>query len=271
MEDPVFVANREVPRLACLSAVADRVRHVEQIRTRKEVTISLFLTNADRMAQIEALHAAVQRELFDAKLPGFQFSRSWVPFVLELPQPLHQWLCSRPLEQARVQVINWMAALYAAHCCRFRMWSRVLPEVKRLARERYTPYNPHRADELTHIWTAEYDRAVALDGGLPTGILTNPFKDNERPYLDNALIQASYRFRVRAGYFTEEDWLFIVERSRPKLLKRFKGDLDYGARTLRDIDRQMRDAETDKLNRAEATSELWQGWQRAFSPLTVVE
>ena len=194
-----------------------------------------------------------------------------MPFVLELPRPLHRWLSSRTWTEVQAQVLNWMAALYAAHCCRFRVWARVLPEVKRLARAHYTSYSPRQTAELTSVWAAEYDHVVAQSGDLPTGVLSNPFTDNERPYLDSAAVQASYRFPVRAGYFTEEDWLFIVERSRPKLLKRFKGNLDCGVWTPHDLDRQMRDAETDKLYRAESTPELWQGWQQAFDTLTMAK
>lgn len=269
MKPVTFVANRNVPKVARLSpqTLLDRVRNVEQIRTRQSVTVSLFLTNADRMGQLTGLHAAVQTGTFDAHLAGFQLARSWVPFVLELPTPLYQWLSSRSLEEVRAQVLNWLAALYAAHCCRFQLWARVLPEVKRLARARYTPYVPQQAEALTDVWAAEYDRAVAQDGGLPMGILSNPFTDNERPYLDAPQVQAGYRFPVRVGYFSEEDWLFIVERSRPKLIKRFRGNLDCGAWTLRDIDQQMRSAETDKLNRAESIPELWQGWQQVFNDL----
>ncbi|GAB3585515.1 hypothetical protein [Hymenobacter daeguensis] len=261
-----IVVNRHLPRLAKLSNTQflDRVANIQAIR-RKKSELSLFITDARRMAQLEALHAAVHSGKFFANPTDFELSPSWVPFVLKMPEPLHAWLAAYSLPEVKAQVINWMAALYAAHCRRDSMWRKLLPEIKHAAIAHYTPYKAKQADELIEVWSRQYDQARRFVGGKACGVLENPFTDNDRPFLESEEVDTSYRFTLRTGYFREDDWLFVVERNRQKLLKYYQSNLDSGVWTARTIDEQMRAIDSETMHRSEARPELWQAWRAHFS------
>lgn len=271
-----IVVNRHLPQLAKISEaqLLARVANLEAIRTRKAL-VSLLIGDKIQMAQLEALHATVHSEnltegMNTKGMTAFALSSSWIPFLVELPPPLHQWLATHSLTEVKEQVINWLAALHAAHCCRFTMWRKLLPEIRQWASMHYSKYVPRQADELVEVWAEQFDRAQDLIGGATPGVLSNPFRDNDRPFLDSADVLASYLFEVRIGYFRKDDWLFIVERSRPKLLKMYKSNLDSGRWAEADIDRQMREIDSDRMNRCEADQGMWQAWKRHFPSVGLV-
>jgi hypothetical protein len=181
-----------------------------------------------------------------------------------MPPPLYQWLATHSLEAVKAHLVNWMAALYAAHCRRDAMWRKLLPEIKRWASAYYSPYVARQANELLAEWARQFSQARRFAGGSASGVLENPFADNERPFLDSPKVITSFRFPVRIGYFREDDWLFIVERDRQKLLNFYKSNLDSGVWTPRTIDEQMRNIDSDHLLRSEAKPELWDAWLRHF-------
>ena len=261
---PGIVVNRYLPQQAKLSEsqFLERVAKLEAIRTQK-ATVHLLVGEKHQMAQLEELHAAVHSERLTSGLNSFSLSPLWVPFILELPLPLHQWLAEHSLAEIRAQVVNWLAALYTSHCRRFQMWRTLLPEIKQWANAHYSKYIPREADELIEVWADEYDAAQALVGGT-RGVLDNPFRGNERPFLDATRVQASIEFVVRVGYFREDDWLCIVERSRSKVRAYYKSNLDDGGWTERTIDQIMRHGTTDNMDRAEAKRDLWQAWNQHF-------
>ena len=262
MESPGIVVNRLIIKLAKLSEqeMLQRVARVEQIRTRP-ATISLFISSAKRLAQLKELHAAVQSEQFTSGLAGFEMSPSWVPFLLELPTPLYAWLKANSWDGIEAQVVNWMAVLYAANCRRDDMLAKLRPAIKQLALARYSPFDPRRAEELVARWAAEYDRKrQQMTSACQADVLHNPFADTEWPFLDNAAVRASFRFEVRVGYFTEEDWLFIVARDKQKIHKRFP---EWSAWKVAS---ELKRAEADTLDRTTAEPTMWQAWLRNFSP-----
>lgn len=261
MESPGIVLNRLVTKLAKLSEqeLLHRVARVEQIRTRS-ATISLFISSAKRLTQLKELHAAVQSEQLTAGLAGFEMSPSWVPFLLELPAPLYTWLKANSWDAIEAQVVNWMAVLYAANCRRDDMLAKLRPTIKQLAL-RYSPFDPRRAEELLARWAAEYDHArQQMTSTYQADVLRNPFAGTEWPFLDNAAVRASFRFEVRVGYFTEEDWLFIVARDKQKIHKRFP---EWSAW---EVTSELKRAEADTLDRTTAEPAMWQAWLRNFSP-----
>ncbi|UOQ83308.1 hypothetical protein [Hymenobacter sp. 5414T-23] len=261
-----IVVNRQLPQLAKLSKTQflDRVANIQAIR-RKKSAISLFISDARGMAQLEALHEAVHTEKFFTKPTDFELSPSWIPFVLAMPEPLRAWLAAYSLDEIKAQVVNWMGALYAAHCRRDSMWRKLLPEIKHAAMAYYSPYRPKQADELIEVWNRQFEQARCFVGGQACGVLENPFADNERPFLDSEEVDQSYRFTVRTGYFREDDWLFVVERDRQKLLKFYKSNIEHGVWTARTIDEQMRNIDSETMNRSEARPEIWQAWHHYFS------
>lgn len=257
-----IVVNRLLTKLAELSeqAILQRVASVEQIRTRS-VTISLFISSAKRLRQLQELHKAVWTEQVTSGLAGFGMSPSWVPFLLELPTPLHAWLKMHSWDEIEAQIVNWMAGLYAANYRRDDMLDKLKPTVKQLALSQYSPFNPRRAEELVAQWAAEYDRErQRLTKHEQVNVLRNPFAGTEWPFLDNAEVLASFRFEVRVGYFTEEDWLFIVARDKQKIHKLFP---EWSAWKIAS---ELEWSETDTLARSSAEPAMWQTWLRNFSP-----
>ena len=185
-------------------------------------------------------------------------------FVVELPQVLQSWLLHHTLASVQAQVINWMSALYAANHWRFQMWSKLLPEIKQCAKSQYTSYSRKQPANLQDSWLAEYEQASATIGQRFPEVLQNPFVNTERPFMDDLTVRASFSFEGRIGYFTEEDWLTIVERNRQKVVARYQSNLDSGSYSQRTIDQIMKKAETDDLRRAESKPDLWQAWKQAF-------
>ncbi|MDO7854437.1 hypothetical protein [Hymenobacter convexus] len=265
-EDTAIVINHQLLQLAKLSkeTFLERVANVEAIRTRP-TPISLLLGEKSQMGQLEVLHAAVQTGMLPRGMRGFQIGTEWVPFVVEMPRPLHEWLASHSLAEIKGQLVNWMAALHAAHCLRFQMWRTLLPEIRQWAGAHYSPYRVRQADELIAVWEREFDNTQHLVGPVTPGVLMNPFRDNERPFLDNADVLASYQFEVRVGYFRKDDWLFIVERSLPKLLTLYKDNISSGRWTREFVAKQLREIDSDKMDRLEADRGLWQAWRQKFS------
>lgn len=258
-----IVVNRLITKLAKLSEqdILQRVARVEQIRTRS-ATISLFISSAKRLRQLKELHTAVQSEQFTSGLTEFEISPSWVPFLLELPAPLYAWLKANSWDGIEAQVVNWMAVLYAANCRRDDMLAKLKPVIKQLALTYYSPFDPRRAEDLVARWAAEYDHErQRLTSTWQTDVLRNPFTGTEWPFLDNAAVLASFRFEVRVGYFTEEDWLFIVARDKQKIHKRFP---EWSAWKVAS---ELKRSEADTLDRTLSDPAMWQAWLRNFSPI----
>jgi hypothetical protein len=262
MESPGIVVNRLITKLAKLSEqdVLQRVASVEQIRTRS-VTVSLFISSTKRLKQLKELHAAVRSAQFTAGLAGFDMSSSWVPFLLELPAPLYAWLNANSWDDIEAQVLNWMAVLYAANCRRDDMLTKLKPAIKQLALAHYSPFDPRRAEDLVAQWATEYDNTrQQLTSPGRTDVLRNPFAGTEWPFLEDAAVLTSFRFKVRVGYFTEEDWLFIVDRNKQKVHKRFP---DWSAWKVAS---ELKRAETDTMDYTLAEPAMWQAWLRNFTP-----
>ena len=266
LPEPALLINHQLPQLAKLTKATflERVANVEALRTR-EVPLSLLIEEKGQMGQLEVLHAAVQSGILPVGMPGFQINAQWVPFVVELPQPLRRWLAAHSLEEVKGQVVNWMAALHAAHCLRFQMWKKLAPEIRDWAAAHYTQYNVRQADALIDVWAREFDSTQHRVGGATPGVLVNPFWDNERPFLDNPEVKASYQFTVRVSYFRKDDWLSIVVRSRARYRTLFKEAFASGQWTEAHLDRQLRDAARDNMIRVESDRGLWEAWRERFT------
>lgn len=262
METSGIVVNRLIPKLAKLSEseILQRVARVEQIRTRT-VTISLFISSAQRLEQLQELHAAVRAGQFTSSLAGFTMSPNWVPFLLELPAPLHAWLKANSWDDIEAQVMNWMAGLYAANCRRDDMLTKLKLAIKQRALAHYSPFDPRRAEDLVARWAAEYDQQrQQLTSTWQADVLRNPFTGIEWPFLDDAAVLASFRFEVRMGYFTDIDWAFIVVRDKQKIHKLFP---EWSAGKIAS---ELKRSETDNLDRNLGQPDMWQAWLQHFSP-----
>ncbi len=261
METSGIVVNRLIPKLAKLSEseILQRVALVEQIRT-KPLTFSLFISSAQRLKQLQELHAAVRAGQFTSSLAGFNMSPNWVPFLLELPAPLHAWLKANSWDDIEAQVISWMAGLYAANCRRDDMLAKLKPAIKQRALANYSPFDPRRAEDLVAQWAAEYNQEQQqLTSTWSADVLRNPFAGTEWPFLDNAAVLASFRFEVHLGYFTDVDWAFIVVRDKQKIHKLFP---EWSAGKIAS---ELKRSETDNLDRNLGQPAMWQAWLQHFS------
>lgn len=263
--EPALLINQQLHQLARLSKATflERVANIEAIRTR-EVPVSLLLEEKSQMRQLEVLHAAVQTGILPIGMPGFHINAEWVPFVVEMPRPLHRWLAVHPLNDVKGQLVYWMAALHAAHCLRSQMWRKLSPEINHLAGTHYTKYSERQADALIDVWAREFDSKQYLFGSTP-GVLVNPFQDNERPFLEKPEVRASYQFTVRVGYFRKDNWLSIILRSRARFRRLYKEALDSGQWTEAYFEQQFQAAAVDKMDRIEADRGLWQAWRERFT------
>lgn len=258
-----YVVNWHLPTLAKLSEedFLVRVCNVRAIRT-SGLPISLFIRDKEGWHLLERLHEAVHT---DSAQPLEQEKSKRKVFVVEIPQPLHEWLRQNTLANVRSQIVNWMGALYAADHRRFQMWSKLLPEIKQCAKSQYTGYSRKPPDNLQDIRAAEFERAGTSIGGRCPEVLLNPFLNTERPFIEDPEVRASINFQGRLGYFTEEDWLTVVEQDRKKVVARYQSNLDSGAYSQRTIDQIMKHGETDDMSRAESKYDLWQAWLAIFS------
>jgi len=266
---PGIVVNRALPSLARLNTpvLLERLAAIEGIRRTDWQILNLLIPDKAAYVQLEQLHQAVHAQLLTAKLAPDTLSPRWVPFVVQLDAPLHQWFVQHSFEQVRAQLINWLAALHAANCRRSAVWAKLGPEVRAWSAAHYSRYRIRLSEELLPVWAEEYERALALVGRPPVGVLENPFRVEERPLLDDAQVRASYRFRFQVGYFREDDWLFVVERSLPKLCHYYRDNLASGQMTRAGLADRIANIHTDKMQRSEADQALWQAWKHAFTSL----
>lgn len=95
-----------------------------------------------------------------------------------------------------------------------------------------------------------------LTHGPPAGVLTNPFALPDGPSLLGPALGGPFRFSLRVGSFSQEDWLTVVVRDLTQLKHRFP---TKGAAQLRAL---LLHGETTDRRRAEPCSDLWQGWTR---------
>ena len=66
------------------------------------------------------------------------------------------------------------------------------------------------------------------------------------------------------GYFTANDWIFIVERNEKQFRETHKADIGKKGMTDEDIDRMFKNADVDRLQRSESDKEIFDEWIFAF-------
>lgn len=99
----------------------------------------------------------------------------------------------------------------------------------------------------------------------PPKFLRNPIRHPDSLRFENGRLRFSPHIRIRIAYFTERDWIFIVERDVQKARVLYKSELDGGRYRNDDIERMMTEAETDTLIRAESDGEIWNNWLYAYN------
>jgi hypothetical protein len=95
---------------------------------------------------------------------------------------------------------------------------------------------------------------------LPPKFLQDPTAKSDVVLFDNYGLRYSPLLKIRIGYFTDIDWLYIVERDLQKAIERYKPEIERRIKSTKDVERIMEHAKTDALNRSESDKEIFSNW-----------
>ncbi|MBF9238050.1 hypothetical protein I2I05_11655 [Hymenobacter sp. BT683] len=164
----------------------------------------------------------------------------------------------------KAQVVNWMAALYAARYYSSDIWCKLLPDVKRWAKAHYTPRVADPLVELNPVWAQQFRHALQLAGGAAGSILDNPFTDIKRLRTAFEMGKMNYQLPLQIGYLKDQEWLLIVERDRQKINQYYKLFLTLRHMTPDDIDELMRKYAAPYMPSCDSKTQLSRAWQYCF-------
>jgi len=99
---------------------------------------------------------------------------------------------------------------------------------------------------------------------LPPRFLENPIENNDVILYSDFGIRYSPNIKIKIAYFTDTDWIFIVERDLKKARDFYRSSTERGFMKLSDIDKMMKDAELDTLNRSESDKIIWEKWLYSY-------
>lgn len=124
------------------------------------------------------------------------------------------------------------------------------------------------SDEINTLYKTkeqEYQNAsLSYINCYPPKFLKNPFGVEKTFEIDDIGLRYSPYIRVLIGYFTSEDWLFIVERDFEKVKNLYKMELSRRSMNDDDIKRLLKDSEKDSLKRAESNQEIFANWLYSY-------
>lgn len=130
--------------------------------------------------------------------------------------------------------------------------------------ENYVELNGEKLEQLEKEWNEEYMLAsYKYINCHPPKFLKNPMIKS-RVKFDEYGLRHSPFIRIRTAFFTETDWITIVERSLPKFMNKNRSNIDLGIMTADDVKRILKRSETDDLIRTESDITIWNNWLYAY-------
>lgn len=129
----------------------------------------------------------------------------------------------------------------------------------------FETFDEEHSDKIEKL-SAEKDReyinaALSYINCLPPKKLKNPIAKERIVIFDESGLKYSPLIRVRIGYFTDRDWILIVERNLQEAKKIFKSEIERGTLSNVDIEIMLQKAEIDNLNRSgESDKSMWDKW-----------
>lgn len=278
----------------------ERIKNVQQIRTYN--LERNFLVGEDIEWEIlEELHTAINTGIFNFgltnyKIFAFEIDKELYDWFLNndlqtIQKQVINWIAAVYLSRPDIQeyLDNYI-------------YGPILSEVKNVIRKHYssdfakkyhlireavklfesafdgqkdkTKYNTYKSfqekhsEEIEKLYIerdGEYNRAsLSYINCLPPNFLKNPIKNHDVLLFDKYGLKYSPQIRFRIAYFTKEDWVFIVERDLQKAKNLHKHELDKMIMSITDIERMMKDAESDSLDRTESDIEIWNNWLYSY-------
>lgn len=132
----------------------------------------------------------------------------------------------------------------------------------------YEAFQEGHSEEIDNLYKAKDNEYVNASLGyincLPPKFLKNPIAKSDVVLFDDYGLRYSPLIRIRIAYFTETDWIFIVERDLQKAKQLYKSEIDRDIRKTTDIERMMKDAETDSLDRTESDKTIYNNWLYSY-------
>lgn len=132
----------------------------------------------------------------------------------------------------------------------------------------YESFQENHSKEIDKLYCErdeEYNKAsLSYINCFPPKFLRNPIKEHNVLLFDKYGLKYSPLIRIRIAYFTKTDWVYIVERDLQKAKDIHKHELDKMTLSVTDIEKMMKDAESDTLNRIESDKEIWNNWLYSY-------
>jgi hypothetical protein len=239
----------------------DRIKNVQYLRTRDFVS-EFLIGDSYQWDFLTSLHEAINKQVFN-----FNFSDRL--FAFKIKKEFYDWFKNNSIQTIQKQIINWTAAVYLSNHDRRdffenEIYGVVLNEVKNVIKNYYKVDINESYDNSQNLY-----EEVSLEyiNCLPPKFLRNPFLST---FLDRVIHFSDYwpisvpSIKVEIAYFTQTDWVCIVERDQTKFLQMNKGNLERGLMKQADVLRILKESESDDLQRAESKREIFDEWLYAY-------
>jgi hypothetical protein len=132
----------------------------------------------------------------------------------------------------------------------------------------YESFQNEHAGDIDRLFSAkesEYENAsFGYINCLPPVFLQNPFVIRETVKFDDYGLKHSPLIKIKIAYFTGTDWLFIVERNMQKARELYSREIERGHMKISELEKLMKDAESDSMNRSEADKTIWNNWLYSY-------
>lgn len=256
-----------------------RVAKIEGLRTRIS-HISLFIREEENDYHLTDLWRLISEG--DFRLRNFP---DYVLFVVVLENKFFNWFRNSKIELIKKQICNWVSATCLVNPnskdeILHSLYEPYRNETEYIIKNFYSPdfeekysykrFDPNENDvqqqrQLILDRNSEYNSAsLKYLNCPPPKELPNPFEkyNSIRSYRD--LGSAFPKIPIQGSYIRDDDWLAIVERDMEKLKEYYGVDSGNSQFSIKDLERMLKNGETDTMMRVESQKEPWKIWKAEF-------
>jgi len=287
----MLLTNRFIYRQANTTTkqFLDRIKNVTALRVRSE-KYNFYLTNVDDLNFIKDLFNTIN----SGNLNFREYSNNKV-FVIQITNDIYQWFKNNEYEVIKKQIVNWIAAYYLSHKdLRKLIMVTIYPPIFKEVKNVINNFYPRDFDEIYDDEENDYFEKISLNdyvklkksmvdqykesslkyiNCLPPKFLKNSFElvtQSEieyNPYklkFDSLGVLHSPGIDAKTYYFTETDWIRIVEKNFDKLEKSYDFELKVGAINENEVLELIKSGEKDDLVRTNSERDAWDKFKYMF-------
>lgn len=278
----------------------DRIKNVQQIRA-NSLERNFFPNELKEWEILEELHKAINNGVFNFGVSGYKIFSfeidedlynwfknndldvirkqvvNWIAAVYlsrpSLQEYFDNYIFAPVLTEVKSVIKNHYSENYFE---KYKILSKVVELFEaafdghnnELKYEAYSTFQEKHSKEIENLYAerdSEYTRASSsYINCSPPKHLRNPISENNVLGFYQNRLRYSPHINIRIAYFTETDWIFIVERDINKANQLYKSEQKKGIYSFTDIKKMMTDSEKDTLERAESDKTMWNNWLYSY-------